>query len=54
MISVLVGIVLVIVAVILWVGSMSLAHAVAILIGLIGILVILWGLGERGGRYSRF
>jgi hypothetical protein len=52
MISVIVGIALIIVAVILWTGGMSLAHALAILIGLVGIMVLVWGFGDRV-RYTR-
>lgn len=44
MLAVLFGIALVIVAVVLWVGGLSLAHAVAILIGVIGVLLVAyWG-----------
>jgi hypothetical protein len=52
MFSVLIGIALVIVAVVLWVGGMTVAHALAILIGLIGVLVLLYGFGDRV-RYTR-
>jgi Flp pilus assembly protein TadB len=51
-ISLIVGVVLVIVGVMLWLGGISVAHALAILIGLIGILVIMWGFGDRA-RYTR-
>lgn len=45
MTAALIGIALVIVAVVLWVGGLTVAHAIAILIGLIGILLVLyWGL----------
>ena len=47
MFSVLIGIALVIVAVVLWLGGVTVAHALAILIGLIGVLVLLWGFGDR-------
>lgn len=52
MLSVLIGVALVIVAVVLWLGGVSVAHALAILIGLIGILVLLYGFGDRV-RYTR-
>lgn len=52
MFSVLIGIVLVIAAVLLWLGNISVAHALAILIGLVGVLVLLYGLGDRV-RYTR-
>lgn len=51
MFSVIAGIVLVIVAVILWFGHVTLDHAVAILIGVVGVLVILGGIVP--GRYLR-
>jgi hypothetical protein len=47
MFSVLIGIALVIVAVVLWLGGMTVAHALAILIGLVGALVLLYGFGDR-------
>jgi hypothetical protein len=52
MFSVLIGIALVIVAVVLWLGNISVPHALAILTGLIGVLVLLYGLGDRM-RYTR-
>lgn len=52
MFSVLIGIVMVITAVLLWLGSLTVAHALAILIGLVGVLVLLYGLGDRV-RYTR-
>jgi len=52
MFSVLIGIVLVIVAVVLWLGGMTVTHALAILIGLLGVLVLLYGFGERV-KYTR-
>ena len=52
MFSVLIGIALVIVAVVLWLGNISVTHALAILIGLIGVLVLLWGCGDRV-KYTR-
>jgi hypothetical protein len=52
MLSVLIGIALVIVAVVLWVGNITVPHALAILIGLVGVLVLLYGFGDRV-RYTR-
>lgn len=52
MFSVLIGIALVIVAVVLWLGTISVAHALAVLIGLIGVLVLLYGFGDRV-KYTR-
>lgn len=52
MVSVLIGIVMVIVAVLLWLGNISVAHALALLIGLVGVLVLLWGFGDRV-KYTR-
>jgi hypothetical protein len=40
MLAVVFGIALVIVAVVLWVGGLSLAHAIAILIGVIGVMMV--------------
>jgi hypothetical protein len=51
MVSVVVGIVLVIVAVVLWLGHISLEHALALLIGAAGVLVLLGGF--LPGRYLR-
>ena len=42
MIAVLIGIIMIIVAVILWLGDLTTAHAVAIEIGLLGILLLLY------------
>ena len=42
MIAALIGIALVIVAVALWLGGISIAHAVAILIGALGVLLLLY------------
>ena len=42
MLAVLFGIALVIVAVVLWIGGLSVAHALAIMIGATGILLIAW------------
>ena len=52
MLSVLIGIALVITAVVLWLGNVTAPHALAILIGLTGILVLLYGFGDRV-RYTR-
>jgi hypothetical protein len=49
--SVIAGIVLVIVAVILWLGHITTDHALAILIGVIGVLIILSGFVP--GHYFR-
>jgi len=48
MVSVIIGIVLVIVAVITWVGKLTPDHAIAILTGAIGVLVLLGGIIPRG------
>lgn len=40
MLAVIVGIVLVIVGVALWLGGLTLAHAVAVFIGLVGVLLV--------------
>ncbi len=53
MLSVIIGIALVIVAVVLWLGHISVEHALAILIGLIGVLVLLYGFGDRAGKSGR-
>jgi hypothetical protein len=53
MLSVIIGVALVIVAVVLWVGNLSVSHALAIFIGLFGVLILLWGFGDRTGRYTR-
>jgi hypothetical protein len=42
MASILAGIVLVIAAVFLWAGVLTLGHAVAILMGVTGLLLIIW------------
>jgi hypothetical protein len=51
MFAVLAGIALVITAVILWLGNVTVAHALAILIGVIGILLIGWWAAP--GAWSR-
>lgn len=43
MIAPLIGIVLVIVAVLTWIGNLTATHALAILVGAIGALVLLGG-----------
>jgi phage terminase large subunit-like protein len=53
MLSVLIGIVVVIVAVVEWFGHITVIHALAILTGLVGLSIVLAGLGDRGGRYTR-
>jgi hypothetical protein len=40
MLAVLIGIALIIVAVVLWLGGLTTAHAIAILIGAIGVLLV--------------
>jgi hypothetical protein len=43
MVAVLVGVVLIIVAVFMWVGHITPEHAIAILTGAIGVLILLGG-----------
>lgn len=51
MVAVLIGIALVIVAVALWLGGLTVAHALAIFIGLMGVLLVAyWGLPGGWGR----
>ena len=52
MVALIIGLALVIVGVVLWVGGISVAHALAILIGAVGLLFILfWALpGNAWGR----
>ena len=51
MVAALAGIALIIIAVLLWLGSVSVAHALAIFIGLIGVVLLLyWGLPGGWGR----
>jgi len=47
MLSVLIGIVVVIIAVVEWLGHITLPHAVAILTLIAGVSIILGGLGDR-------
>lgn len=49
MISVLIGIVVIIIAVLEWVGHIPVNHALALIIGIIGVSIILGGLA--GDRY---
>lgn len=52
MTAVLIGVALIIVAVVLWLGGLTVAHAVAILIGALGVLLVLyWAL--PAAAYSR-
>ena len=52
MLAVLIGIVLIITAVVLWVGHLTTGHAVAILIGALGVLLVAyWAL--PAGAYAR-
>ncbi len=51
MIAVLIGVALVIVAVVLWLGNLTVAHALAILIGMIGLLLVCyWAYPAGWGR----
>ncbi len=43
MVAVLIGVILVIVAVFMWVGHITPEHAIAILTGAIGVLILLGG-----------
>lgn len=43
MLAVLIGIIYIITAVILWVAKVSTAHAIAILMGLLGVLLLAYG-----------
>jgi hypothetical protein len=52
MAAALIGIVFVIVAVVLWLGHLTVAHAIAIETGLLGILLILWWV-LPGSAYAR-
>ena len=47
MLSVLIGIVVIIIAVVEWFGHITLPHAVAILTLIVGISIVLGGLGDR-------
>ena len=53
MVAVIAGLVLALVAVLLWVGVVTIAHALAIFMGVVGVALILWyaaPLGYRAGR----
>jgi len=43
MASIIAGIILIIVAVFLWAGTLTLVHAAAITIGVVGVLILLFG-----------
>ena len=47
MISLIIGVIVVIIAVVEWFGHITLPHAVAILTLIVGVSIILGGLGER-------
>jgi len=47
MLSVLVGIIVIVVAVFEWSGHITVSHALAIIIGILGVFIILGGLGDR-------
>ena len=47
MLSVLVGIIVIVVAVIEWFGHVTVPHALAIIIGILGVFIILGGFGDR-------
>ena len=47
MLSVLIGIVVIIIAVVEWFGHITLPHAVAILTLIVGVSIVLGGLGDR-------
>lgn len=47
MLSLIVGIIVIIIAVIEWFGHITVIHALAILTGLVGLSIILNGLGDR-------
>jgi nitrogen fixation-related uncharacterized protein len=53
MLTVLIGLAVVIVAVVEWFGHVTVIHALAILTLLAGVSIVLGGLGERGGRWTR-
>ncbi len=47
MLSVFIGIVVIIIAVVEWFGHITLPHAVAILTLIVGVSIVLGGLGDR-------
>ena len=53
MLSVLIGVVVIVISVVEWLGHVTVIHALAILTGLVGIMILLGGIGERGGKYTR-
>jgi hypothetical protein len=53
MLSVLIGVVVVITAAVEWLSRVSDIHAIAILTLITGIYIILGGVGDRGGRWTR-
>jgi hypothetical protein len=55
MLAVIGGIVLIVVGVILWFGHISLEHALAIFIGIMGVIILLAGVlpGQYWTRYGR-
>lgn len=53
MFALILGIVVIIIAVFEWVGHVSIDHALAILTGLIGIMILLGAVGDRWPRGTR-
>jgi hypothetical protein len=51
MVAVIIGIILIIVAAVEWFGHISLEHALALLVGAIGVLILLYGF--LPGHYIR-
>lgn len=47
MLSVIIGIAVVIFAVFEWTGHIPVSHALAVIIGILGVLIILGALGDR-------
>ena len=47
MLSVLIGVIVVVVAVIEWFGHIPVNHALAIILGILGVMIILGGFGDR-------
>lgn len=43
MASIIIGIILVIIGILTWTGTMTVAHALAAFIGLMGVLILLYG-----------
>jgi hypothetical protein len=48
MVSIIIGIILIIVAVFMWVGHITPEHAIALLTGAVGVLVLIGGLVPGG------